>query len=101
MKIDRAIWNFLADVQNDPVIGPIEICVYTALLCVSAKQRYVSEIRISRESIKRICKITSNTTYHKSMKILQSRNHIIYRPSYNPIQCSKVILCNLIELENE
>ena len=100
MNYIKHLNNFYNKIQIDPEIAPCQIALYLALFQCWNKQRFENPIHIIRDEVMRLSKITSKSTYHRSMKILHNNQYIIYIPSYNPYIGSQIYFKDLsIELK--
>lgn len=97
MNYIKHLNHFFNKVQYDNEIAPSQIALYLALFQCWNKQRFENPIYIIRDEVMRLSKITSCTTYHRSMKILHKNGYIIYEPSYNPYIGSKIYFKNLTD----
>ncbi|WP_291074776.1 transcriptional regulator [Empedobacter sp. UBA5987] len=95
MNYIKQLNSFYNKIQNDPQIAPCQIALYNALYQCWNKQRFADSITIIRDEIMRLSKITSKSTYHRSMKLLHNNGYIIYEPSYNSYVGSKVHIIDL------
>lgn len=101
MNYIKHLNNFYNKIQIDPEIAPCQIALYLALFQCWNKQRFENPIHIIRDEVMRLSKITSKSTYHRSMKILHNNQYIIYIPSYNPYIGSQIYFKDLtLELKN-
>ena len=92
MNYIKHLTFFFSKCQADPDMAPCQIAIYLSLFQCWNKQRFENPITVIRDEIMRMSKITSKSTYHRSMKILHENGYIIYQPSYNPFLGSKVFL---------
>ena len=95
MNYIKQLNSFHEKIQNDPQIAPCQIALYIALYQCWNKQRFADSMTIIRDEIMRLSKITSKSTYHRSMKLLHNNGYIIYEPSYNSFIGSKVQIIDL------
>jgi len=95
MNYIKHLNNFYNKIQIDKEIAPSQIAMYLALFQCWNKQRFENPIYIIRDEIMRLSKITSKSTYHRSMRILHENGYIIYEPSYNPYMGSRIYFQDL------
>ena len=95
MNYIKTLTHFYNRIQYDPEIAPSQIALYLALFQCWNKHRFENPIHIIRDEVMRLSKITSKSTYHRSMNILHNNGYIIYEPSYNPYMGSKVYFQDL------
>lgn len=95
MNYIKHLNKFYDTIYHDTAIAPSQISLYLALFQYWNKQRFQNPIYINREEIMRLSKITSNTTYHRSINILHNNGYIIYEPSFSPYAGSKIFFNDL------
>ena len=84
--------TFLQTIVPDKEMLPTHISLYVALHHCWTSCGAPASFHISRASLMRLSKIHSIATYHKCIKELQNKGHIIYRSSYHPVKGSEVQL---------
>ena len=95
MNYIKNLTHFFNKIQNDNEIAPSQIALYIALFQCWNKHRFENPIYIIRDEVMRLSKITSKSTYHRSMNILHQNGYITYIPSYNPYIGSQVFFNDL------
>lgn len=100
MNYIKQLNYFYNKIQYDHKIAPCQIALYLALFQCWNRQRFENPIFVIRDEVMRLSKITSKSTYHRSMNILHDNGYIIYEPSYNPYMGSKIYFQDLSKLNN-
>jgi len=95
MNYIKHLTHFFNKIQTDTEIAPSQIALYIALFQCWNKQRFSNPIYIIRDEVMRLSKITSKSTYHRSMHILHQNGYITYMPSYNPFVGSQIFFNDL------
>ena len=95
MNYIKHLNKFYDKIYYDTAIAPSQIALFLALFQCWNKQRFQNPIYINRDEVMRLSKITSNTTYHRSMNILHENGYIIYEPSFSPYKGSKIYFTDL------
>jgi len=90
MSYIKQLTSFFIIVANDNNIKPTQIALFMALFQKWNQSRFKGTIKIYRDEIMLLAKISSKATYHKSMAILHKQRYIMYSPSYNIYSCSEV-----------
>ena len=83
--------EFFRAIAEDPRITPLHISLYMALLYLK-ELRPIGELRVYSCEVMRLAKISSPNTYRKGMRDLDAFGYMIFEPSFDPAQGSKVIL---------
>jgi len=76
--------------QDD--LSPLHISMYNCLFYIWNQCGFADELNIVRSEIMQFSKIGSANTYTKVLKELDSFGYLKYKPSHNPLLCSKVTL---------
>ena len=95
MNYIKHLNNFYDKIYYDRTIAPCQIALYLALFQYWNKERFQNPIYINRDEIMRLSKISSTTTYHRSMNILHDSGYIIYQPSFSPHRGSQIFFTDL------
>ena len=95
MNYIKNLTYFFNKTQTDTQIAPSQIALYIALFQCWNKQRFSNPIYIIRDEVMRLSKITSKSTYHRSINILHQNGYITYIPSYNPYVGSQIFFNDL------
>jgi len=88
----KLLAGFFEKVSEDDRLNPSHVSMYVSLFQMWNANRFVSPISISRSLVMKVCKISSNATYHKCIKELHQVGYLTYSPSYNPYKGSLVFL---------
>jgi hypothetical protein len=73
-------------------LSPLHISMYNSLFYIWNESGFSDELNIVRSEIMQFSKIGSANTYTKVLKELHDLGFLIYKPSHNPLLCSKVTL---------
>jgi hypothetical protein len=84
--------QFYAFVVGEATIGSSHISLYMALYQLWCHNKLATPVLIKRKEVMKLAKIGSSATYHKCLKQLIELGCIVYEPSPNPAQKSKVYL---------
>ncbi|QCX40277.1 hypothetical protein FF125_18160 [Aureibaculum algae] len=76
--------------SKDNRLNPSHISLYMALFQIWNNYRFKSSFYINRSEVMDLSKLGSKTTYHRCIKELSSWKYILYQPSHNPFQGSKI-----------
>jgi hypothetical protein len=92
MNYIKHLTGFFEHIMLDKNLNPTHVSLYIALFQFWNINRFLNPISISRDEVMRICKISSNATYHKCMRDLNDKGYIKYEPSHNPFKGSLITL---------
>lgn len=84
MKMATPLSIFLCKAQEDEVISPVHISLFTTIVQCWASGGRMNPIVITRKKLMTMSKIQSTSTYHKCIKDLCRSGYITYQPSFNP-----------------
>lgn len=84
----KPLSDFFNAIAGDPRITHIGI--YAALLQYWSEHHFENPVQVFSYEIMRIAKISASTTYHKSIRDLNSYGYIRYEPSFKRNKGSKV-----------
>src|SRR6185369_7460476 len=85
----------LLSITLDERVNSNHISLYVALYLTWLSNKGLASFRIKRREIMNLCKIKSPATYHKIIRDLIKWNHIMYNPTFHPMEGSTVRLtCN-------
>ena len=87
--------EFFRAIAEDPRITPLHISLYMALLYLK-DLRPIGELHVYSCEVMRLAKISSPNTYRKGMRDLDAFGYMIFEPSFDPAQGSRVILAEKI-----
>lgn len=76
--------------SRDSRLNPTHISLYMALFQLWNHYQFTEEFYINREEVMKLSRIGSKGTYHRCIRQLDQWNYIIYKPSHNPFQGSKI-----------
>ena len=91
-EIISELMQFLARIGDDPRIGPAHICLYLAILKYWFDNEGKQPISVFAKNLMQSAKISSVSTYHRTIKDLDAYGYIKYEPSYNPLLGSIIYL---------
>lgn len=97
METPDRLSYFISRVASDSRLKPTHISLYVALCHTWIMNRFQQRYNVSRSKLMMLSRIQSKTTYHKTISELISMGYIHYRPSYHPMQGSKVSLLGLMD----
>ncbi len=92
---------FFQHVKRDKRLNANHVSLYIALFQFWNYNRFQNPFSIIREEVMSITGIGSKNTYHKCMKEIHQFGYILYRPSINKFQKSKVHMIRLDTTEKE
>jgi AraC-like DNA-binding protein len=92
METPDQVSSFISRAASDHRMKPHHMALYMALCHSWIMNRFQQHYNVSRRQLKKLSRIQSNSTYHKTISELTSMGYINYRPSYHPKQGSKVSL---------
>jgi hypothetical protein len=92
MKNVPEITEFMGRVQVDSRLGPLHISLYMAILYCWMVQGQNGPARVSARELMPLAKIAGLTPMYKYLRELHEFGYIVYQPSYNPVEKSKVFL---------
>lgn len=90
--LQQALTDFLVAIADDPRICGTHICVYTALLKCWHERDYKNPISVFSREVMQFAKISSGTTYHRSIKQLNEYGYIKYESTRSHITGSLIYL---------
>lgn len=94
MSLNDILQQFHNTIVDDPRVGPMHICLYSAILYVANQQGFKSPISIFSKDLMKYSKIAGVATYTRCIKELKELGFIDYIPSYNPLLGSLIFLLN-------
>lgn len=92
----KPLSEFFNAISGDPRISITHIGIYAALLQYWSEHHFENPVHVFSYEIMKIAKISASTTYHKSIKDLNSYGYIRYEPSYKRNRGSKIFF-NAVE----
>ncbi|MEP7374609.1 MAG: hypothetical protein ABI675_14540 [Chitinophagaceae bacterium] len=96
--VDQVLTGFLAAAAEDPRISTAHISLYVSLWKLWKDRSAVAPLYVYSHEVMAICKISSYSTYHKTIRQLQQYGFILYEPSFNQYIGSKI---EFIQLNNK
>jgi len=87
--------------SRDNRLNPTHISLYVALFQLWNIYHFPDEFYINREEVMRFSKIGSKTTYHRCIKDLSHWKYLLYKPSHNPFQGSRIKMFNFETSEEQ
>jgi len=81
LHTERVLLNAI---HKDKGLSPFHISLFTAMIALWQEQQNAHPFRVSRCKLMEASGIRSPATYHKCLKLLVSRQHILYEPSFDP-----------------
>jgi hypothetical protein len=84
------IEDFMSRIRDDPRISRVHISIYVSLWKIWVEAGRPKQISFFRNDIKDMCKISSLTTYYKSLSELDEYGYIKYTASVNHNKGSRV-----------
>ena len=86
----KPLSDFFNAIAGDPRISITHIGIYAALLQYWSEHHFENPVQVFSYEIMQIAKISASTTYHKSIRDLNSYGYIRYEPSFKRNKGSKV-----------
>lgn len=87
--------------SRDNRLNPTHISLYIALFQFWNLYHFPDEFYINRQEVMRFSKIGSKTTYHRCIKDLSNWKYLLYMPSHNPFQGSRIKMFNFETSEGQ
>jgi hypothetical protein len=97
METPESLSYLISRVASDQRLKPTHISLCVALCHAWATNRFKQCYNVSRRQLMRLSRIQSKSTYHKAISELVEMGYISYRPSYHPMEGSKVSLLGLMD----
>ena len=82
--------HFFGKALCDEKLSCVHLSLYAAILYLWSLNNCVNPIRVTRNSLMHLAKISSFTTFHRKIGELTQYGYIQYKPSYNPFEGSKI-----------
>lgn len=79
----QQLLDFFHRIEEDVRITTAHISVYTSLWKLQQEQESKQPLRLFSREVMKICKISSYSTYHKTIRQLHEFGYILYEPSFN------------------
>jgi hypothetical protein len=87
---------FLNRVKDDPRISTAHVSLYASLCYLWIQKGMDGPLSFFSHELRGICKISSHSTFHKTIRELNAFGYIEYLPSYNHFLGSLVYFKELI-----
>jgi hypothetical protein len=87
---DKRYSHLLRKALRDEKLSCVHLSLFAAILYSWSSNDFLNPIRVTRNSLMLLAKISSVTTFHKKIRQLTEYGYIQYKPSYNPFQGSKI-----------
>jgi hypothetical protein len=84
MEAIYLLYEFMKRAQDDPMLGPTHISLYTAILVNADSQHPFDPIPMYSKPLMKQAKIAASGTFYKCLKDLKEGAYIEYTSSYNP-----------------
>lgn len=88
----RPLSIFFNAIAGDPRISITHIGIYAALLQYWSEHQFTNPLYAFSYEIMELAKISSSTTYHRSIRDLSQYGYINYEPSFKRTKASRVYL---------
>jgi hypothetical protein len=92
MKAAFPIDDFLIKAAQDKQLLPSHLALFMAIFYYSPYENPHEQFRVSRKSLMQFSKLQSKTTYHKCMQDLVLSGYILYEPSFDTYQASRITI---------
>jgi hypothetical protein len=84
--------DFFKDIEADPRVNSRHVSLYVSLFHLLISMDSKKELELFSKEVMCLCKISSSSTYHKTIRELHEYGYIIYEPSFNHHQRSRICL---------
>jgi hypothetical protein len=91
----QQLLDFFHRIEEDVRITTAHISVYASLLKLQQEQEGNAPLRLFSREVMKVCKISSYSTYHKTIRQLHEFGYIQYTPSFNHFTGSLIELIML------
>lgn len=88
----KEITDFVERARGDPRLGPAHFSVYMSVVYLWAQQGASGPARVCGRELSQVAKIVGTTPLYRRLRELHQFGYIVYEPSYNPAERSKVFL---------
>lgn len=92
MKSAFPLNDFLARACIDEKLLPSHLSLFMAIFYYSPQENPYAQFRVTRKKLMHFSKISSKTTYHKCMQELVCLGYILYEPSFDTYQASRITI---------
>jgi replication initiation and membrane attachment protein DnaB len=87
--------DFFKAIEEDPRVNSRHVSLYASLFQFWINKENKSRLELFSNEVMGLCKISASSTYHKTIRELHAFGYIIYDPSFNPHQRSRISLTKL------
>ena len=88
----KAVMDFMERVRSDGRLGPAHISVYMAVVYVWSMQGADGPAKVNGKEVGALAKISGTTPLYRRLRELHEFGYIVYQPSFNPMDRSRVFL---------
>jgi hypothetical protein len=88
----KAVMDFMGRVRTDGRLGPAHISVYMAVVYVWVEQGANGPAKVTGKELGALAKISGQTPLYRRLRELHDFGYIVYQPSFNPADRSRVFL---------
>lgn len=92
MKSAFLLNEFLDRACKDEQLLPSHLSLFMAIFYYSTDENPYARFRVTRKKLMQFSKISSKTTYHKCMQDLAYLGYILYEPSFDTYQASRITI---------
>lgn len=92
MKEVREVTDWMDRMAKDGRLGPMHVSLYVAILYCWLRQGGSGPARVSGRELMPLAKIGGLRPMYRCLRELHEFGYIVYQPSYNPADKSKVFL---------
>jgi hypothetical protein len=87
-----SLTQYLNPIAKDQRLHPSHILLYISMFSFWERSRFSIHFRTSRRQLMKLSKIKSTATYHKCISELVAFGYIDYKPSYDHLKGSQIII---------
>ncbi len=88
-------------VRSDPRVNTAHISLYVTLCMLWEERNFEQPFSVYSHEVMPVCKISSSSTFHKTIRELNAFGYIGYEPSFNRFEGSLVLFKRLKEVGDE
>jgi hypothetical protein len=89
---DMVTEGFIFPVVHDGRLGPQHVSMYVAIVWCWVAQGRPEWVTVSGKELGPLAKIFGSSPVYRCLRELHDYGYVVYRPSYNPVEKSKVFL---------
>lgn len=97
MQYSRHMAIFFEKVTTEKTFLPSHLCLYVVLVQCWAENGFKNPVSVSGSELMRMSGIKSKVTYYSSIKALEKKGYVKYKPSFHPIKGSEVEILTICE----